>query len=240
MTSNASSNPIRGSSLRNITIAILQRVLVYRKLLLLNDGRDKIMKLTQYSAKILLWLYLIEDSKAKTRAKAIAHHMSLVRKVIRLAHFLEPFKEAVDLLNEPSNFQTISEKLAPLNIVAGMLNDVSDDIICLGKLGIIDKSWIHKMTPYSDRLWYFTIFLDIQSNLEQSSKLKSLLKTEEKSAFEQKLYMNHINLMKLLCDFVFCTIDVFQLEGKVHPSYQILSGFMAAYLGTVKLYLKNK
>jgi hypothetical protein len=219
---------------------LLGRVLIYRKLLLLNDGRDKIMKLTQYSAKILLWLYLIEDSKAKTRAKAIVHHMSLVRKVIRLAHFLEPLKEAVDLLNEPSNFLTTSEKLAPLNIVAGMINDVSDDIICLAKLGIVDKSWIDKMSPYSDRLWYFTIFLDVQSNLEQASKLKSSLKTGDKKEVEQKLYVNNISLVKLLCDFVFCTIDVFQLDKKVHPSYQILSGFVAAYLGTVKLYLKNK
>ena len=52
--------------------------------------------------------------------------------------------------------------------------------------------------------------------------------------------MQRITLMKLFADFIFCSIDVFELGGRISDGWQISAGLVAAILGTFKLYLKNK
>jgi hypothetical protein len=233
----------RNSGLKQLLENSLVRVLVIRKILLLNDGRDKILKVAQYSAKVLLWLVLMEKSVNQTRAKQIATHFSIVRKVIRLGHFLEPFSEGLDIAKEP-HFETTAQKLAPLNVLIGIANDISDDIICLSKLGVLEKGWTERMTPYSDRLWYSSIFIDLHSNWTETNKL--IQKYDQESSIEQKeklaqkIFMARISLIKLLADFVFCTVDVFELGERVSPGWQNLSGLLAALLGTYKLYVKNQ
>lgn len=224
------------SLLQNVVI----RTLVFRRILLLTDGRDKCMKVAQYTAKILLWLSLLEKTNA-VKAKQVASHFSLVRKVIRLGHFLEGFNEGVSI-NKERSFGSLAEKLAPLNVGIGIINDISDDVICLAKLGIVDKQYITKLTPLSDRLWYSSIFFDLHSLWTDYNGL--LKKYEQEGNDEaklkifQKLSMARISIAKLLADFTFCTIDVFQLE--VPEGWQNISGLIAALLGTYKLYIKNK
>ncbi|KAJ3250933.1 hypothetical protein HK103_003049 [Boothiomyces macroporosus] len=231
--------PPKTSLLNNFIVQIL----IFRKILLLNDGRDKIMKVAQYSSKILLWLVLVEKGVNQTRAKQLASHFSLVRKVIRLAHCLEPFNDGLEIVKE-KQFDTLQQKLAPLNVVIGICNDISDDIICLSKLGILDKSWAKTMTPYSDRLWYSGIFIDVHSNIcdtnELIKKLANSKDPESRQKLQQKIFMQRVSLAKLLADFVFCTIDVFEMGDKVSEGYQHISGFIAAVLGTYKLYVKHK
>ncbi|KAJ3273470.1 hypothetical protein HDV01_004390 [Terramyces sp. JEL0728] len=218
---NRSSSP-KVSLLNNFIVQIL----IFRKLLLLNDGRDKIMKVAQYSSKILLWLILVEKGINQTRAKQLASHFSLVRKAIRLAHFLEPFNDGLEIAKE-KQFGTLQQKLAPLNVVIGICNDISDDIICLAKLGIMDKSWIKTMTPYSDRLWYSGIFIDVHSNIcdtnELFQKLANSKDPESRQKLQQKIFMQRVSLLKLLADFVFCTIDVFEMGDRISEGYQHVS-----------------
>jgi hypothetical protein len=231
----------RNLGLKKLLENSLLRVLLVRKILLLNDGRDKIMKVAQYSAKVLLWLVLLEKSVNQTRAKQIASHFSIVRKVIRLGHFLEPFNDGLDILKE-AQFETLAQKLAPLNVLIGIANDISDDIICLSKLGVLDKDWTKTMTPYSDRLWYSSIFIDIHSNWTETNKwiqkYDQESDMEQKQKLSQKIFMARISLIKLLADFVFCTVDVFELGDRVSPGWQNLSGLLAALLGTYKLSMK--
>ncbi|KAI8902011.1 peroxisomal biogenesis factor 11-domain-containing protein [Globomyces pollinis-pini] len=221
----------------------LFRILVFRKLLLLNDGRDKLLKVAQYTCKVLLWIYLTSKSENQSKAKLIASHFSLVRKCIRLGHALEPFHECLEISKNPS-FKTLQEKLAPLNCMIGIANDIADDIICLSKLGAIDKSWVKKMTPYSDRLWYTSIFFDIHSNLcdtqEHIAAYENARDPEKKYKAQQKIFMGRVSLIKLLADFVFCSIDVFEMGDRVSDGWQAVTGLTTAVLGTYKLYVKNK
>lgn len=221
---------------------IIYQLLIWRRILLLTDGRDKLLKIAQYSSKVLLWKVLtVPKSAAQAKAKLLVSHLSLARKIIRLAHFLEPLKDGLDLINEKPDFSSLAAKLAPLNVVIGILNDLSDDAICLGKMGMIDSWWIEKCTPVSDRLWYMSIFIDLHSNVLDMKKLEvKYLKEEDqkaKEALKQKLLMARVSFVKLMMDFIFCTVDVFQL--KVSDGVQACAGFFAALLGTYKLYKKN-
>ena len=217
------------------------KILVLRKILLLTDGRDKLMKVIQYGAKILLWKVFTNESRSKQRLNSLSTQFSITRKLLRLGHCLEPFAESLQIAKE-RNFGTIDQKLAPLNVALSFANDIVDDLICLAKIGVIDKSWGSKLTPSSDRLWYSTIFIDIHSNLtgtlELIKKRDGERSAELKSQISHKVDMQYVSLVKLIADFVFCSVDVFELD--VSPGVQHLSGFLAAVLGTFKLYIKNK
>ncbi|KAJ3304951.1 hypothetical protein HDV03_002181 [Kappamyces sp. JEL0829] len=232
---------IEPPSRRPLGSSLLVRVLILRKILLLNDGRDKVLKCLQYGAKVLLWAVLLSKSPAQTRAKQLSSHFSLVRKVIRLGHFLEPLNDGLELCKEPG-FDTLAQRLAPLNVVIGIVNDVSDDIICLCKMGVLDKPWLERCTPISDRLWYTSIFIDIHANLTDTLKLQEKTRLESDAAarkkLEDKVFMARVSLAKLLADYVFCTIDVFHLS--VSDGWQAVSGLVAAVLGTYKLWIKHQ
>lgn len=106
---------------------VLVRLLIWRKILILTDGRDKTLKVFQYSAKVLLWTsVLAAKSKSEAKAKLLASHFSLIQKVLRLGHVLEPFHDGLDLVKKES-FETLADKLAPLNAVIGIANDLSDE-----------------------------------------------------------------------------------------------------------------
>jgi hypothetical protein len=219
----------------------LVKILVLRKILLLTDGRDKLMKVMQYGSKILLWKVFIAETTPKQRLGSLANQLSTTRKLIRLGHCLEPFADSIQILKD-KNFNTTDQKLAPLNAALSFTNDIVDDMICLAKIGVIDKSWGSKLTPLSDRLWYSTIFIDVHANLSATRELvqkrDAERSTELKLQISHKIDMQYVSLVKLLADFVFCSVDVFELQ--VSPGVQHLSGFLAAILGTFKLYVKNK
>ena len=217
------------------------KILILRKILLLTDGRDKLMKVFQYGSKILLWKVFIKESNSKARLGSLSAQFSLTRKILRLGHCLEPFADSVQILKD-SNYNDTAQILAPLNAVLSFINDLVDDGICLSKIGVVDKSWTSRLTPYSDRLWYSTIFIDVHANLMGMQELLAK-KEAEKSAelriqISNKIFMQQLSLVKLLADFTFCSVDVFELP--VSPGVQHLSGFLAAILGTFKLYVKHK
>jgi hypothetical protein len=218
-------------------------VLVLRRVLLLADGRDKVMKVIQYGCKILLWKVYLSKSVEQDRLKAISNHFSLVRKVLRLARCLEGVNEAVQI-SKDWRFDSVSAKLAPLNVALSILNDISDDLICLSKLGVISKEWVDWCDPISARLWFITILIDIHGNFVDTAELIKR-RNEERSnemriQLRQKIFMSNVSLFKLLADLVFCTVDVLAIGEKISPGYQHLSGFTAAVLGTYKLYVKHK
>lgn len=218
---------------------LLIRILIFKRILALTDGRDKLMKVIQYTAKFLLWKYPSTDSEMKSKAKIISSQFSTIRKVIRLAHFLEPLNEGYDIMRS-AKYATTAEKLAPLGAIIGICNDISDDLICLSKIGLIAKEHSKRLTPISDRLWLFSIFIDIQANLEATNKLISTQDFKKDPKAIQKVYLNRISLAKLISDLIFCTVDVFEMDGKVSPAWQIMTGLLSASLGTMKLYIKNK
>ena len=78
-----------------MTSSIL-RLLVFRKVLLLTDGRDKSLKLIQYLSKLLIWAQVLNGKQIK-RATNLASQLSLTRKIIRLAHWLDSVNDLANL-----------------------------------------------------------------------------------------------------------------------------------------------
>lgn len=203
---------------------------------MLNDGRDKLMKVVQYLAKLYIWL---NQSNARIKSKSLASNLSTVRKVIRIGHFLDPITALIDSRSE--KLVTLVQRLAPLGHSIGIVNDMADDLICFIKLGLVGKHWLSLLTPLSDRLWYSGIFIDIHANVSDTHLLIRKYEKEEdpktKSKLLSKISIARVSLAKLLADFAFCTIDVFQM--KVSDGWQISAGLVAAVLGSYKLYVKN-
>ncbi|KAH6575602.1 hypothetical protein BASA60_004905 [Batrachochytrium salamandrivorans] len=237
--------------------SLLFRAMIFRKILLLNDGRDKILKCVQYAAKLLLWCYLSAQSKkhpvSHARAMHLASHFSLARKMVRLGHWLEPINDYLEFSKNPIQDMSLNptaaeiniHRLAPLNAGIGILNDVCDDVICLSKMGLLSNlspHWIQRATTLSDRCWYTSIFVDLYTAYHARQKLyTALAKTTDPiqhQAITDKIFMQHISIAKLSMDFVFCSVDVLKIGDQVSQGVQIIPGFLSALLGTFKLYRK--
>jgi Peroxisomal biogenesis factor 11 (PEX11) len=208
---------------------------ILHKILLLNDGRDKILKVIQYFTKSLLW---IKKSQNKSLAQLV-YHLSMARKAIRLLHFLDPFLEFIENISTSTQRTSLQDQLKPLGSALGIVNDISDDIICFGKMGVIDKQWVTRCTPISDRLWFLSIFIDIHSAVLSVLKIKKAASVPEKAqdpALKQKLLLARISVIKLFGDLLFCWIDVFKLD--VSDGFQSIAGLLTGTLGTFKLIKK--
>ncbi|KAJ3053434.1 hypothetical protein HK097_004282 [Rhizophlyctis rosea] len=240
--------------------------LILRKILLTNDGRDKILKCTQYTLKLYLILHQFHSTllsaipqKYPTTSKTISQ-LSLTRKIIRLGAALNSYSELLDALQERAKAKgtpSQRQQLAVLSGLVGIANGLADDIVCYGKLGIAPPSLVKRATPLADQLWFFNIFLDVYE-LMQNIKDKQIalhrlsqmereeLEVDEKDVKAKKrklvndLYMANVSLGKLGADFVFCSVDVFGLKLAGWDEHvQTVAGLVSALLGTYKLWVKN-
>lgn len=185
-------------------------LVIIKQILATTDGRDKLFKVLQYSLKLNNWL---KNSKAWLELIA---HLSLTRKMIRLFHGLDPMLEL--------NMDSLKNVDATtINNIFSLMSDTADDVICLGKLKVLDAKWIEFATPISDRSWFITILLDVHDLLNSIRREPTRLKT--------------ISLAKLICDFVFCSVDVFHLD--VSPGWQNVTGLLSGCIGTYKLIQKK-
>ncbi|KAJ3200492.1 hypothetical protein HDU67_002051 [Dinochytrium kinnereticum] len=286
-------------------------LMVLRKILLLNDGRDKVLKCVQYATKAVLWLQAIErlghfasqkgwhlspilaargnGEKVEMvgRMEKVVSSLSMSRKIIRLAHFLEPLETLTSFLNDASQrsllLPTIKRSSKPpptitartlalgtlLGSLLGLVNDLSDDAICLAKMGALDKSWIKTCTPLSDRLWFLTILIDLHAALTDMTSVQSrlsrllrekagagtrvrddvpeeMLRLREEAVGEEiekcreKLSLLRVSVAKLVADGVFCGFDLGGGGEKGwNEGWQVWAGLVAAGLGTFKLWVKH-
>jgi hypothetical protein len=220
---------------------LLQRLETLRRVLALTDGRDKSLKVVQYVLKVLLWLRWTRDLQL---SKSLVTQLSLSRRLIRLAHVLEPLSDVQGVISSRHLPQT-------LNVGASLLSDLADDILCFGKLGILGDSWTRRAGLLSDRAWLLTILLDLVAAQDSLSRLSHALShaspstetldsdlEKKRESLKQKLFLQRISIAKLYADLVFCTIDVLDLGDRVSPGWQALTGLTSALLGTYKLVLK--
>ncbi|CAG8517076.1 13542_t:CDS:2 [Funneliformis mosseae] len=188
---------------------------ILRKLLVHSDGRDKFLKIIQYFGKIILWLHINKKKtkypKLYSRLIAMTSQFSNTRKIIRLAHFLEPyadFKEYVagarNLPHTALRYEHAVNTLGFINSIVGFFNDIFDDLYCLGKVGILDKSVAKRSEPIALKLWFVNIILDIHELIFR------------------------ICLVKFIMDFCFCGYDLFGYTFS--DGVQAVSGFVAGIL----------
>ncbi|KAJ3154336.1 hypothetical protein HDU89_008404 [Geranomyces variabilis] len=241
----------------------LLHTLIVRRVLLLTDGRDKIMKCIQYSLKTVLWAELLTAKGAHPRlhnaAKQTVSHFSTARKIMRLLYWLNSLDELASLASPAEHpgptatrTQVVRHRLAVLNAILGIVNGWADDVVVAGKMGIIEKPLYNTATILADRLWWVTVIIDLHENYQAGRDLRRKLASARKEAavsggsgqkvaeMEAKASMHRVSLVKLLADFMFCSIDVFQLGDRgISDGWQAVSGLTAACLGTYKVWRKH-
>ncbi|KAF9433974.1 Peroxisomal membrane protein PMP27 [Entomortierella beljakovae] len=237
------------------------------------DGRDKTIKVVQYFAKVFLWLFLSEPKQYKllaTRLKALAKQFSTTRKILRLAHFIDPLASvltlALTLRNNLVNhglrgtlkkspteswMNATRERLGSLNTAIGFAQDISDDIYCLGVIGVLDRSFADKAEPWSNRLWMVGVTIDLHENLQSIRDVRNQVRAHEQKALDiqmneeelkawtaqhvkltTKLHWLKVTTFKLGGDFLFCAYD--NLHCSFSDGFQAVTGFVSGIAGAYK------
>ncbi|CAG8564344.1 19003_t:CDS:2 [Racocetra persica] len=240
---------------------------ILRRLLVHSDGRDKTLKIIQYFGKIILWIHDRKVSKVNPviflfyrnkyflsrvspRLKAMTSQFSTTRKIIRLAHFLEPYSDlreyytgARKISRSSTSYEIFVHYLGVINAIVGIMNDIFDDLYCLGKIEILDKSVAKWAEPIAIKLWFFSICLDIHEIvfkiLQMNKKIVKIEKanSEELEKCQHRLYWLKVSLAKIFMDFLFCGYDFF--EYTFSDGVQAVSGFLAGILSFYKLWEKE-
>ncbi|KAF9913225.1 hypothetical protein BX616_010132 [Lobosporangium transversale] len=240
------------------------------------DGRDKMIKVVQYFAKVFLWLFLSNPVQYKvlaTRIKALAKQFSTTRKVFRLGHFVDPLASVLMLavtlktnvskhglrrtvMTKPATQtwrNSVRDRLGSLNTVLGFVQDISDDIYCLGAIGVLDRDFTDKAEPWSNRLWMMGVSIDLHENLqsirdvkEQIKALESKIHSSDKEEEEEerakavaqhlklrtKLHWLQVTTVKLGGDFLFCAYD--NLHCSFSDGFQAVTGLISGIAGAYK------
>jgi Peroxisomal biogenesis factor 11 (PEX11) len=209
---------------------IVKQLVVIDRIISTTDGRDKSIKVVQYLLKVIKF------------NKTTVSHLSLARKIIRIAHFLQPLNNALSTKALASGGKAVrlnfEESLDLLNNWLSALNDISDDLICLAKIGFLATAYAKTLTPISNNLWLATILLDLRAS---AIKIASMRGTKTKtSKTKEDEWKEIMAFTKLGCDLVFCIIDVMEYTDEVSQHVQTATGLTAALLGTYKIYNKLK
>ncbi|KAK9712656.1 hypothetical protein K7432_007005 [Basidiobolus ranarum] len=229
----------------------LSALAIFKKCLLLTDGRDKFLKVIQYFSKLLLLIVFRNPKRYPAihkRLSSMASAFSSTRKILRLGNFLEPCDTVQEFLSGSyKNFSimTRNQKLSHLysscKAALEVVNCISDDIFCLSKIGLVPKSWGKKSEPLSTKLWFVAIWLDLHELVQDRLDLQRQIHTEshtmDKAKLQDKVYWNNVSITKLLGDLVFCGYDFF--ECNFSETFQVSAGFLSGALGTYKLWVKK-
>ncbi|KAF9294090.1 Peroxisomal membrane protein PMP27 [Mortierella antarctica] len=236
---------------------------IIREISDLVDGRDKTIKVIQYFAKVFLWLFLSNPKQYEllaSRIKALAKQFSTTRKVLRLGHFIDPmatvlhmgavlvhnvqkqgWKSTLARKPDASWRNTVRERLGDMNNAIGFVQDISDDIYCLGVIGVLDRSFADKAEPWSNRLWMVGVSIDLHENLQSiwdvKQQIKALQGEDEKvvaqrAKLENKLHWLQVTTVKLSGDFLFCAYD--NLHCSFSDGFQAVTGFISGLAGAYK------
>ncbi|KAG0198949.1 hypothetical protein BGX28_007692 [Mortierella sp. GBA30] len=246
---------------------------IVREISDLVDGRDKTIKVVQYFCKVFLWAFLSnpkEYAVFAARMKALAKQFSTTRKVLRLGHFIDPMASVLTLAvalraslrknglrrtldKSPSQDwrETVRSRLSSLNDVLGFVQDITDDIYCLGVIGVLDRSFADKAEPWSNRLWMVGVSIDLHENLQSIRDVQRQIKGIEKNLMQgggseeeerawraqytklsTKLHWLQVTTVKLGGDFLFCGYD--NLHCSFSDGFQAMAGFISGIAGAYK------
>ncbi|KAI9229134.1 MAG: peroxisomal biogenesis factor 11 [Piptocephalis tieghemiana] len=223
------------------------------RFLKVSDGRDKTMKLVQYTLKLVLLSHLRSPKHEllRTRLSALVSSFSTTRKILRLAHVLEPIEELREtwVKGQPKGlrrYDLIRWYLGTLSAFLGVWNDLFDDIYCLAKIKVLSAQageWAERRSLYC---WMGSIVLDVHENMAQQQVLTQRIHhlskispegDEERFKLENKLYWLRISLVKFLADGFFCGYDLANASWSERA--YITSGWFSGVMSTYKLWVKT-
>ncbi|KAG1241931.1 hypothetical protein G6F68_016438 [Rhizopus microsporus] len=155
----------------------------------------------------------------------ITSQFSITRKVLRLGNAIGPVREISPWKDSPkTTFFLLNE----------IVNDISDDVFCFYKLGLVNKKIGTRAEIISAYCWFISIAKEMEHavNLlrQQSSKHKMT------ALDEQDKWMIKVSIVKLFMDGIFCGCDLWR------PAYsngaQAWSGLFSGLLSLYKLWVK--
>jgi len=235
---------LRSPILRHIT----RRILTLRQVMLISDGRDKVLKVFQYFSKAFLWASDVENNREKgfkytDNVNALIAQFSITRKLLRLFHATDPINKIYNIpLAFGSQYTRQQKIMTALDIIDGFVclaNDIVDDIVCLSKIGVLDRSLAKKYSPYSARLWMCGIWLDLNSVYQRIAATneaidKAVTKEEVLRCVHEK-ERHYYDFIKLLFDLVFCIGDCWPTFYK-SGGWQAISGSLSGSMSLLKMW----
>jgi hypothetical protein len=184
-------------------------VKIFIEAILLTEGRDKVVKLLQYTSRLIL---LFSPTHIK-RLKPFISQMSMTRKVLKLGHGVFPYYECT---------QMGIGRYELVRAVVEFINDFWDDVYCLSRIGFLRSAKVQYLSEiWANRAWMTGIVMDLHVLMEKRTKMMKKIKDSqgrflnvpgmaEKDMASQKLgieaFWIDISILKLLADLGFCGI----------------------------------
>ena len=176
--------------------------------ILLTEGRDKVVKLLQYTSRLLL----LFPSTPTKRLRPFISQMSMTRKVIKLGHGIFPY---VELTNGGLG------TFALVRALVEILNDFWDDVYCLSRIGLLRSPKVQRWSEtWANRAWMTGIIMDLYVLMQKRSVMLVKLGTARNKKYldvrsgaddhviREKLsveaYWIDVSIAKLLADLGFC------------------------------------
>lgn len=180
------------------------------------DGKDKSIKIIQYTSRLIMRLGKIpafetwySKSGLDMRLNPLARELSMFRKVIKLFDWMKSLRE----MQSEDDLDWVA--------LVDLYTEIMDDLYFYAKIGLLNKALTDKFSRQADYGWYIAILANLYAKSKAPVKNKAW----------------KLDVAKLLCDFVFCTIDVF--EPRVDSAWQIVSGLASASIGYYKIWRKT-
>ena len=191
-------------------------VRIFRDTLLVTEGRDKVVKLLQYTSRLILLL----SSAPSKRLRPFISQMSMTRKVLKLGHGVFPYLELT---------QGRIPKFVLIRAIVEIINDFWDDVYCLSRIGLLRSKRLQEVSEiWANRAWMMGIIMDFHVMMGRKStmakKLKAadenellgvgVLETPEqnmKRVLQSEAYWIDVSIWKLLADLGFCCIFLLKL-----------------------------
>ena len=190
------------------SLSVHDAVKILHDAIILTEGRDKIVKLLQYTSRLLL---LLPSSPTK-RLRPFISQMSMTRKVIKLGHGIFPYVELTK-----GELRTFALVRAWVEI----LNDFWDDVYCLSRIGLLRSPKVQRWSEaWANRAWMTGIIMDLYVLIQRRSAMQVKLGTAQNKKYldvgsgaddrvvREKLsveaYWIDVSIAKLLADLGFC------------------------------------
>ena len=187
-------------------------VKIFHDALLRTEGRDKVVKLLQYTSRLILLL----SSAPSKRLRPFISQMSMTRKVLKLGHGIFPYCEITrEQLTALALFRAIVE----------FVNDFWDDVYCLSRVGVLQSARLKMVSEeWANRFWMTGIIMDLYVLMKKRKVLAAKLGLPEarnslspdvqvfgpdehekgQEKLKTDLYWIDVSILKLLADFGFC------------------------------------
>ena|SRR5436305_10657402 len=185
-------------------------VKILRDAILLTEGRDKVVKLIQYTSRLLV----LHPSFPSKRLRPLISQLSMTRKVIKLGHGIFPY---IELRKGGLGTLTLIREFVEF------LNDFWDDVYCLSRIGFLRNAKIqHWSETWANRAWMTGIIMDLHVLLERKKVMRMKLKTVKETKIylevgspqdddimvreklKNEAYWIDVSIAKLLADLSFC------------------------------------